>query len=257
MQQLRFAQPTGRAFCGRGGFLPAAVPHPRPPAALQPSGWRAAVAAPLPERRPAASPAATAADTLQQQQTQEAQCGDGETYGRALELARAGDYAAARAAFSEALACQPRLCKAWVSWAQARCPCGGAAPARAAAALPAHFLRPPHAANPPRTPLSPPTKKQMEKRAVDGAAGLNRCRATLQRGLALNPGSACLVQAWGLLELQRGNNRAALKMLDRCCALDTACAPVLKWQHVQRARQAMGALGGAPAVGRWPAPSAP
>jgi TolA-binding protein len=120
MQQLRFAQPTGRAFCGRGGFLPAAVPHPRPPAALQPSGWRAAVAAPLPERRPAASPAATAADTLQQQQTQEAQCGDGETYGRALELARVGDYVAARVSFSEALACQPRLCKAWVSWAQAR-----------------------------------------------------------------------------------------------------------------------------------------
>ena len=61
-------------------------------------------------------------------------------------------------------------------------------------------------------------------------------RRILQRGLQINPKSACLAQAWGLLELKRGNSFGAVKLLDRSVSLDPACSPVLKWQPVLNAR---------------------
>lgn len=49
------------------------------------------------------------------------------------------------------------------------------------------------------------------------------------------------VQAWGLLELQRGNALAAVMLLDRCAALDpTRCSPVLRWTQVSSARKTVG-----------------
>lgn len=35
-------------------------------------------------------------------------------------------------------------------------------------------------------------------------------------------------QAWGLMELQRGNVVAAVLLLERCVAADPRCSPVLK-----------------------------
>ncbi|KAG2445198.1 hypothetical protein HYH02_008666 [Chlamydomonas schloesseri] len=71
-----------------------------------------------------------------------------------------------------------------------------------------------------------------------------RCRAVLQRGLTLNPTSSCLIQSWGLLELQRGNWLAAVRMLERCARLDVNCRPVLRWQVVQTARKTVGSRRG-------------
>lgn len=88
-----------------------------------------------------------------------------------------------------------------------------------------------------------PFVMQMEKRNPANGARLQRmeaARAVLQRGLSANPHSACLVQAWGLLELQKGNLPAAVKMLDRSVTLDPARnAPVLQWQPVRMARSAV------------------
>ena len=41
------------------------------------------------------------------------------------------------------------------------------------------------------------------------------------------------LQAWGLLELQRGNVLAAVLLLERCVANDPRCSPVLKWKPVK------------------------
>ncbi len=41
------------------------------------------------------------------------------------------------------------------------------------------------------------------------------------------------MQAWGLLELQRGNVLAAVLLLERCVANDPRCSPVLKWKAVR------------------------
>ena len=41
------------------------------------------------------------------------------------------------------------------------------------------------------------------------------------------------MQAWGLLELQRGNVLAAVLLLERCVASDPRCSPVLKWKAVR------------------------
>ncbi len=38
----------------------------------------------------------------------------------------------------------------------------------------------------------------------------------LQRGLQLNPDSGCLAQAWGLMELQKGNFWAAVRLVSFC-----------------------------------------
>ena len=42
-----------------------------------------------------------------------------------------------------------------------------------------------------------------------------------------------LLQAWGLLELQRGNVLAAVILLDRCVQYEPTCRPVLQWRAVQ------------------------
>lgn len=44
-------------------------------------------------------------------------------------------------------------------------------------------------------------------------------------------------QSWGLLELQRGNMHAAVRLLERCVLQDPSCSPVLKWKAVQLAQQ--------------------
>jgi lipopolysaccharide biosynthesis regulator YciM len=53
-----------------------------------------------------------------------------------------------------------------------------------------------------------------------------RSRAVLQKALQLNPHSARICQAWGLLELQAGNMWAALALLERASRTDARCAPV-------------------------------
>lgn len=80
---------------------------------------------------------------------------------------------------------------------------------------------------------------QMEKRMMDDMRFL-RCRNVLQAGTARNPDSACLIQAWGLMELQRGNFWAALMMLERAVKIDPKNSPVLKWVPVRTARQTVG-----------------
>ena len=77
----------------------------------------------------------------------------------------------------------------------------------------------------------------MEKR-IPGQESVDRCRAVLKRGLEINSDSACIVQAWGLLELQQGNLRPAVMMLERAVELQPeACSPVLRWQQVEAARR--------------------
>jgi hypothetical protein len=44
-------------------------------------------------------------------------------------------------------------------------------------------------------------------------------RAILQRGLQINPDSGCLAQAWGLMELQKGNAWAALRLVSDLAAV--------------------------------------
>lgn len=86
---------------------------------------------------------------------------------------------------------------------------------------------------------------QMEKRCARAPdSGCTdrwaRCRQVLQRGLTANPSSSCLIQAWGLMELQRGNWLAAVMLLERSAMLDVACQPVLKWHVVQTAKKTVG-----------------
>eukprot|EP00195_Chlamydomonas_chlamydogama_P006100 CAMPEP_0202908558 /NCGR_PEP_ID=MMETSP1392-20130828/46474_1 /ASSEMBLY_ACC=CAM_ASM_000868 /TAXON_ID=225041 /ORGANISM="Chlamydomonas chlamydogama, Strain SAG 11-48b" /LENGTH=180 /DNA_ID=CAMNT_0049597957 /DNA_START=179 /DNA_END=721 /DNA_ORIENTATION=- len=80
---------------------------------------------------------------------------------------------------------------------------------------------------------------QMEKR-YPSTDRFDRCRQVLQRGLEQNTNSACLIQAWGLMELQRGNLLAALMMLERAVKLEPSCSPVLKWRQVDTARKTVG-----------------
>lgn len=82
----------------------------------------------------------------------------------------------------------------------------------------------------------------MEKRNEQNGCSegrMERARQVLQRGLSLNPTSACLLQAWGLLELQRGNQLAAVRMLERSAAMDPKNVPVLRWKPVLSARTAV------------------
>jgi len=47
-------------------------------------------------------------------------------------------------------------------------------------------------------------------------------------------------QAWGLMELQRGNVLAAVLLLERSVLNDPArCSPVLRWKAVRTARQSV------------------
>lgn len=41
------------------------------------------------------------------------------------------------------------------------------------------------------------------------------------------------MQAFGLMELQRGNLLAATMLLERCVRIDPCLEPVLKWTQVQ------------------------
>jgi hypothetical protein len=45
------------------------------------------------------------------------------------------------------------------------------------------------------------------------------------------------VQAWGLLELQRGNLLGAALLLERCVRLDPGLQPVLRWAQVKASGQ--------------------
>lgn len=83
---------------------------------------------------------------------------------------------------------------------------------------------------------------QMEKRCSGQTTQrFHHCREVLQRGLTMNPGSIKLVQAWGLMELQKGNLLAAVMMLERCAATDPdTCAPLLRWKPVRDAQKTVG-----------------
>lgn len=121
-------------------------------------------------------------------------------YEAALLYARSGEYRASRVLFERLLRQQPDSCKAWVSFAM------------------------------------------MEKRCASSSASerFAKCRAVLQRGLQLNPDAACLVQAWGLMELQKGNWWAALLLLERSVRIDPRLKPVLNWSQVDTARKTVG-----------------
>ncbi len=58
--------------------------------------------------------------------------------------------------------------------------------------------------------------------------------------LCVEPLPPVHVQAWGLMELQRGNWLAAVMLLERSARLDVACQPVLKWHVVQTAKKTVG-----------------
>ena len=45
------------------------------------------------------------------------------------------------------------------------------------------------------------------------------------------------VQAWGLMELQKGNILAAVLLLERSVQFEPKNSPVLKWRAVQLAQQ--------------------
>jgi len=69
----------------------------------------------------------------------------------------------------------------------------------------------------------------MEKKCEDREG----CRDVLQLGLKLNPRSACLLQAWGLHELQEGNGLKAYGLLESSVRYDARNANVLKWKAVR------------------------
>lgn len=83
---------------------------------------------------------------------------------------------------------------------------------------------------------------QMEKRSIPrGDEGRwAACRTVLQRGLLVNPNAPPLLQAWGLMEMQRGNWVAALLLLDRSARLEPRNTPVLRWKPVVEARRTVG-----------------
>jgi predicted Zn-dependent protease len=124
-------------------------------------------------------------------------------YLQAIRLAREQQFDDARQVFAIATAQQPDEEIAWVSWAQ--------------------------------------MEKRTEAQSEDDSSTRRfvRSRAVLQKALQLNPGSARICQAWGLLELQAGNMWAALALLERAFRTDARCAPVLRWQPVQAARIAV------------------
>ncbi|KAL3149125.1 hypothetical protein ABBQ32_001964 [Trebouxia sp. C0010 RCD-2024] len=81
---------------------------------------------------------------------------------------------------------------------------------------------------------------QFEKRVKkDQQERFHSCRQVLQQGLSINRTSAALIQAWGLMELQKGNIVAAVLLLERSVQFEPRNRPVLKWRAVQLAQQAL------------------
>uniref|UniRef100_A0A061RIW5 Uncharacterized protein n=1 Tax=Tetraselmis sp. GSL018 TaxID=582737 RepID=A0A061RIW5_9CHLO len=123
-------------------------------------------------------------------------------YSTALQLARQERWEYARRVFSATVQRYPNLCRAWVSWSQME-------------------------------------KKAGAVRDDNGSIvelDFDSCRRILQCGLEVNPTSSCLCQAWGLMELQKGNALAAVKLLDRSAEYDAACKPVQRWKLYVDAR---------------------
>ncbi|GIL48329.1 hypothetical protein Vafri_4608 [Volvox africanus] len=116
------------------------------------------------------------------------------SYDGCLKLARTQRYDEAVGSFEALLSCEPGNDKAWISYAQ------------------------------------------MSKRRYmqQGAPSLayQACGGVLDRGISVNPQSAKLWQARGLLELQRGNTKEARELLLRAVSLDGNLSHVLKWQAV-------------------------
>lgn len=79
---------------------------------------------------------------------------------------------------------------------------------------------------------------QMEKRAAQcSEQRWSKCREILQRALVLNPESVEVIQAWGLMELKKGNLLPAVRLLERCVSFDPVrCEAVLRWKPVAEAR---------------------
>lgn len=136
-----------------------------------------------------------------QSSTSEAVCGVTPSveslYSRALMLARSEDFEQARELFQTVAERFPHYEKNWISWAQ------------------------------------------MEKRAhaMNSEMKWNTCRQVLQQALSENPTGARLIQAWGLMELQKRNFWAAVTMLDRSVLYDPFLKPVLLWKPVLEARR--------------------
>jgi hypothetical protein len=91
---------------------------------------------------------------------------------------------------------------------------------------------------------------QLEKRVARAAqADPRRAVAILQVAAAAQlpdraAATAPILQAWALLELQRGNARAATNLLARAVAADPArCSPVLRWAPVKAAAAEVGHRG--------------
>ena len=63
-------------------------------------------------------------------------------------------------------------------------------------------------------------------------------RLTCIDGTLVSLHIACL-QAWGLMELQKGNIVAAVLLLERSVQFEPRNRPVLKWRAVQLAQQAL------------------
>ena len=123
-------------------------------------------------------------------------------YERALELARQERYEASRQAFEAVVEACPAWHKPWISYAH------------------------------------------MEKRAAlqrtEEQTRWRRCRMVLQRALIENPSSPHIIQAWGLLELNRGNLLPAVRLLERSAVVDyRTCGPVLKWKRVRDAQMVL------------------
>eukprot|EP00878_Enallax_costatus_P029602 GHUV01032128.1.p1 GENE.GHUV01032128.1~~GHUV01032128.1.p1 ORF type:complete len:146 (-),score=58.31 GHUV01032128.1:116-553(-) len=60
--------------------------------------------------------------------------------------------------------------------------------------------------------------------------------------VSINCCAPCM-QAWGLMELQRGNVWAAVRLLERSVDMDPFLKPVLKWEPVSIARMTVRAAG--------------
>ncbi len=119
-------------------------------------------------------------------------------YSKALKLARSEDFEQARELFQMVAERFPNYEKNWISWAQ------------------------------------------MEKRAhaMNSERKWDSCRQILQRALCeSNPKNPRIIQAWGLMELQKQNFWAAVTMLDRSVLYDPFLKPVLLWKPVVRARR--------------------
>lgn len=136
-----------------------------------------------------------------QSSTSEAVCGVTPSvealYSRALMLARSEDFEQARELFQTVAERFPYYEKNWISWAQ------------------------------------------MEKRAhaMNSEVKWNTCRQILQKALCVNPTGSRIIQAWGLMELQKRNFWAAVTMLDRSVLYDPFLKPVLLWKPVLEARR--------------------